>query len=224
MRHAISWMATLVLLFLLLAGPAVAQKKDKDKDIDKPNDAKMIKAGVLVGKVMNVYEEKRKIRLQISVPKLNPAGLVGLANAQRQMATAKTIQARIQAQRAMMQAQAGLYTMATQDVELTALDDVVVRMARPREEFDDKGKVKKLTKAELKELKGDPKEPGYKAEFSDVSTEQIIQVHLVKKKGSDKPAPRPKKKKDADEDVDVWADNLPQISRIMILREPAPSK
>jgi hypothetical protein len=218
-------MATLVVPILLLAGPAAGQKKDKDKDIDKPagNDAKTIKAGVLVGKVMAVYEEKRKIRLQVSVPKLNPAGINGLANAQRQMAMARSLPARLQAQRAMILAQAQLYTMASQDIELEALDDVVVRMARPREEFDDKGKVKKLTKAELKELKGDPKEPGYKAEFSDVSTEQIIQVQLVKKKGSDKPV-RPKKKKDGDEDVDVLADNLPHISRIMILREPAPSK
>ena len=227
MRYAISWMAALLVPFLLLAGPALGQKKiDKDKDLDKANDVKMIKAGVLVGKVMNVYEDKRKIRLQVSVPKLNPSGLVAIANAQRQMAMARNIQGILQGQRAMQQAQAQLYTMQPQDIELEALDDVLVRTARPREEFDDKGRIKKFTKAQLKELKGpNPKLPGYKAEFGDVATEQIIQVTLVRKKGSTPKPVRPKKgKKDLDADIDVLADNLPQISQIIILREPPPSK
>src|SRR5262249_40648865 len=140
---------------------------------------------------------------------LNPNALVSIASAQRQMAMARGLAAVISAQRALAQAQASLYTMQSQDIELEALDDVVVRRARPPEEFDDKGRIKKLTRAELKELKGDPKQPGYKAEFSDVQTEQYIQVTLVRKKGTAVKAPRPKRGKDKDADIDVLADNLP---------------
>ncbi len=48
---------------------------------------------------------------------------------------------------------------------------------------------------------------------------------LVKKKGA-KPVVRPKKgkAKDLDADIDVLADNLPQVSRIVILRDPPPAK
>jgi hypothetical protein len=227
MRHAISWVAALVVPVLLLVAPAAAQKKPVDKDLEKSNDVKMVKAGVLIGKVVAVYEDKRKIRLQVAVPKLNPNGLVAVMNAQRAMATARTIQARIQAQQQMAQAQGQLYTTENKDIELEALEDekLVVRTASPRQEFDEKGKIKKLTKKELAELKGpDKKLPGYKAEFTDLQPEQVIQVTLVKKKGST-PKPRLKKKgKDADADIDVLADNLPQVSRIIILREPPPSK
>ena len=38
----------------------------------------------------------------------------------------------------------------------------------------------KLTKAELKELKGpDPKAPGYKAEFGDLTADQVIQADVL---------------------------------------------
>jgi preprotein translocase subunit YajC len=234
MRYAIAWLAALMVPILLLAGPALAQKAKKpDADVDKSaaSSDKMIKAGTLVGKVSAVYEDKRKIRLAVTTTaaKINPGAITGILNAQNQMLMARTIQGRLQAQAALMRAQAGLYRVEqkTQYVELAALDDVLVRTARPREQFDEKGKIKKFTRAELKELKGDSKQPGYKAEFSDVQTEQIIQVTLVRKKGTPAPkAPRrPKKGKEKEKEAEVDIDdNLPQISRIMILVEPPPSK
>ncbi len=232
MRHAIAWLAALIVPALLLAGPAFAQKGKKpvDNDLDKNTTSpKMVKAGELIGKVAAVYEDKRKIRLSVtlSYPKLNVGAYNNYVSAQRSMLTATTLQGRLQAQQRMIQAQAQLYTMEskTQDVELEALEDALVRTARPREQFDEKGRIKKFTKAELKELKGDPKQPGYKAEFSDVQVERIIRVTLVRKKGAAVKAPRrPKKGKDKDADVDVMAENLPQVSKIMILVEPPPSK
>jgi hypothetical protein len=238
MRFAIRWVAALAVPAMLLAGPSAwAQKKkpnpDKDKDADAPAEKaeKMIRAGVLVGKVAAVYEDKRKIRLQVVVPKLNPGAINSIAQAQMQMARARSVVAMIQAQQALARAQASLYTAGHQDVELQVLDDVVVRTARPREEFDEKGKVKKLTRAELKELKGpDPKLPGFKAEFGDVSADQFIQVTLVRKKPTG-PAPKPvprkgKKAKDGDAEAaaDLLADHLPQVSMIMILLDPPPAK
>jgi len=237
MRPAISSLAILVLSALFLTGtPVQAQKKkkDADKDLDTKTTEKMVKAGVLVGKVAAVYEDSRKIRLSVTiqVPKLNTGALTSMQQAQQAMMTARlqgNYQGMIQAQQQMQQAQRTLYTVdtKTQDIEVEARDDVIVRTAKPKADFDDKGKVKKLTRAELKALKGpNPKLPGYKAEFGDVSTDQYIQVTLVRKKGAAAPkVVRPKKGKDVDAGaVDILGDSKPQISMIVILREPAPAK
>ncbi len=242
MRHALRWTAALVVpALLLLGGPAGAQKKDKDKDKDKDvTTEKMIKAGVLVGRVTAVYEDRRTIRMQVTVQlaRLNPGSLQSLQQAQLDLARARArgdANGMMSAQRAMLQAQAGLYSIENhpREVELQATDEVVVRTARPRGEFDEKGKLKKLTAKQLKELKGpDPKVPGYKAEFGDLATEQIVQVSLVKKKQTG-PAPKPKplakktkgKKKEDDEEaaVDVFADYVPQVSQVVILIDPPPA-
>ena len=63
---------------------------------------------------------------------------------------------------------------------IQASEDVVVRMARPKDDFDEKGKPKKYTKKELAELRGtDKKLPGYKAEFGDISTDQPYLFRLT---------------------------------------------
>src|SRR5262245_17717104 len=243
MRHLLRWVAALMVpAVLLLGSPAGAQKKDLDKDKDKEKDVvpgeKMLKAGVLVGRVTAVYEDKRTIRLQVTVPltRLNPGSLQSIQLAQADLARARARgdrAAMVNAQRAMLQAQSNLVTMESrlQDIELQAVDDAVVRTARPRGEFDEKGKLKKLTAKQLKELKGpDPKLPGYKAEFGDVAAEQILQVTLVRKKPTG-PQPKPEvkkgkgKKKGGDDEaaVDVLADNLPLVSQILILLDPPPS-
>src|SRR5690349_9637162 len=51
------------------------------------------------------------------------------------------------------------------DVEIQTVDDVVVRRMKPKEEFDENGKPRKLTAAEEREQKGqDPNLPGYNAD------------------------------------------------------------
>jgi hypothetical protein len=227
----------LVVPMLLVAGPLVAAPKDKNKDLDK-NSEQTVKAGVLVGKVAAVYEEKRKLRIQVKVPitKINPAALNGMSQAQsayRQAAARRDLAGMRTAQAQMQQHQSQLYQveMKTRDVEVEAIDDVVVRIAKPREEFDEKGRVRKLTAKQLKELKGpDPKLPGYKAEFSDVQAEQLIRVQLVRKKDAPKPAARPRRKaKDKDEgdlgaELDLLAESQPRASMIVILLDPPPAK
>jgi hypothetical protein len=234
MRLLIRWGAVLLLVGLLLSGSLVSaqKKKDLDKDVDKEKEkgtttAKMVKAGQLVGKIVGVYESKKAIRLQVAylVPKLNIGALNAYQQAQlryQQALLKRDAGGARNAQVQMMQQQRNLYNYErkTKDYELTAIDDVVVRLSKPPEQFDEKGKVKRLTRKELKELKGDPKLPGYKAEFGDVQQDQMVQVNLVKKK--DAPRPRPKKKKkgeDADE-PDPLADHMPKVSMILILQQP----
>ena len=120
----------------------------------------------------------------------------------------------------MTQAQQSLYTVQkiTKDVEVQAVDDVVVRLLNPRGQFDEKGKIKKYTAKELKELRGDSKLPGYKGEFSDLAVDQIVSLTLVRKKSE---TPKPIKPKGKDADVDLMADLLPQASVIVVVHDPS---
>lgn len=104
----------------------------------------------------------------------------------------------------------------TVDVEWQSIDDVKVRMLNPPPQFDDKGRIKRYTRKELRELKGEDKSPGYPAEFSDLKPAQYVQVTLVKKKG----APRVTPKRGKDADPDLLGDNLPRMSLIMIVAQP----
>jgi hypothetical protein len=225
-RRMVSWLAALALPTILLSGSFAADKK-ADKE-EKPGDG-WVKSGTMVGKIMTVYEDKRKLRLQINyqIAKLNPSALAGIQQAQMQMARATTVAARIQAQQQMMQQQRNLYTYEkkSKELEFQAIEDVVVRTAKPREAFDEKGKIKKFTKAELKELKGDPKLPGYKAEFGDLTADQIVKLTIVRKKGEPAPKARPKKKGKDDDGLDAeLIDDTPHVGMILILADPPPAK
>jgi len=233
MQRVLAFTMAFLLLGLFLADPLLgAQKKPdagKDKDVDK-NSEKKIKAGQVVAKVAAVYEDKKALRLTVSyqVTKPNQGAITGLAQAQisyQQAALRRDYNGMAQAQQQMAQHQRNMYTVEnkTQDIEVTAIDEVVVRSSTPPENFDDKGKIKKYTKKELAELKGpDPKLPGYKAEFGDIQTEQIIQVSLIKNKEAPRAPVRKGKGKDADAEADLLgADHLPKASMIVILADPS---
>src|SRR5262245_8551625 len=116
MRRAVSWLAVLALpMVVLLGSPANAQKKGAvDKDLDDKNSEKLIKSGVLVGRVTNIYESSRKIRLQVSVPitTLNVGAITAMQQAQIQLALARAsrdINGMRMAQLQMVREQANMY-------------------------------------------------------------------------------------------------------------------
>src|SRR5262249_5874348 len=157
---------------------AAPKGKAKDKDLDKTSE-KMIRAGLLAGRVVSINESKKSLRLAVSVPyvKTNAGAAQALAQAHvnyLQALSKRDPSGARSAQVEMVRQQANLYTVehVSQEVELSTIDDVVVRLAQPRLERDEKGRVKLPTRAQLKEMKGDPKLPGYKAEFSDLAQEQ----------------------------------------------------
>jgi hypothetical protein len=108
-----------------------------------------------------------------------------------------------------------------EEVEIAAIDEVKVRRQSPEDQFDERGKKKRLTAAQLKEAKGDdPKQPGYQADFTSLREEQIVTVTLVKNK--DAPKLRPEAKKDRD--AGLLGDNMPKASMIMIVADSPPVK
>jgi hypothetical protein len=201
--------------------------------VDKDSTAtQWVTVTKVAGKVSAVYEDKRKLRISVAVPKLDAGQVNALMQAKLSYANAQArrdYNGMAQASNQMQQAQARLYTTENKDVEVQGIDDVVVRLNQPKPDFDDKGRPKKLTKEELKEAKGDPKLPGYKAEFSDIQTEQVVQITVVRKRNAPAPKAPPKapvkkgkgKGKDMD-DLDVLAeDTTPQVSMILIVALPA---
>jgi hypothetical protein len=215
--------AAFVLTGVLLSLPALsAEDKDKKADPKKAKDAnteKMVKAGVVTGKVMEVIEAKKSIRIQVTlqVPKLNLYALQSIQHAQSQLAQANSPQAMINARYALAQAQAGLYTIENvQKVyELQVTDEVKVRMNNPPARFDYKGRIKRYTQKELKELKGNDKRPGFPAEFSNLKQDQIVQVTLMRMNN-------PLAQFDDKSRIKWYTqkDFLPQMSTIMIVSEP----
>jgi hypothetical protein len=243
-RHLLRAVALLALTFLVLPALAFddpkdakpdAKKDDKDpktdtkKEIDKKEaekTEKRIKDGILRGKILNVDESNRSVRLQLTVPltKLNEGAVNALAQAQANLQAAalrRDAQGIANANRTIAQESMKIYKIEEKKVEIqvTTIDDLKVRQAAPPVQFDDKGKVKKYTTKELNELKGpDTKLPGFPAEFSDLRQNQYVEVYLVKKKEAPR-RPVAKKDKDAAADADLLAHLQPEVSMIVIIAE-----
>jgi hypothetical protein len=223
--------AILLALFVLPAFVAADDKDKKDpapdaKKDDTTNTEKTMKAGEAVGKLVEVNETAKSIKLEITIEysKPNAGEINALAQAQINYANAvrnRDVNGALNAQRDMAYHAARTTSIEkkTQNVDITSTDDVKVRKNDPPTQFDDKGNIKKLTEKELKELKGDSKLPGYPAEFSDLHTGDYVKVTLVKKKGTHPEGPKPK-----DADPDPLGDNLPQASLILIYSPPPAGK
>ena len=203
---------------------------DAKKD-DTTNTEKTIKAGTVAGKVVEVNETAKSLKVEVTIEysKPNLGEMQALQQAKINYARAvasRDVNGALNAQVDMANHAARLSSIEkkTQQVEVASTDDVKVRQAEPPPAYDDKGNLKKRTEKELKELKGDPKDPdsklvGYPAQFSDVRQGSYVKVTLVKKKETHPSAPKPK-----DADPDPLGDNLPQASLILIVADPMPAK
>jgi hypothetical protein len=201
-------------------------KKDDKKDAPKKDDSeKMIITGTVAGKLVEVNETKKSIRVQmtIQIQKPNPAAMQAAAAAQIQyqqaIARRDANGARVAAlNMAQNKAQSMTTESKTQDVEVTGTEDVKIRQTNPPIAYNDKGRPMKRSAKELKELKGDLKLPGYPGEFTDLHTDQIVKVTLVKKKET--PVHKGPKAKDKDADAESL-DKLPETNLIEIVAEPS---
>ena len=213
--------------------PPPDAKKDVDKKDETPPAEKPIKVGVVAGKLMEVNETAKSIKLEITIEVSKPnlgeiQALESCKIQQAQAAARRDYNAVASLQQQIIQHSLRTTTVEkqTKNMDYTSTDDVKVRMTDPPVAYDDKGNIKKRTAKELAELKGDPKDPdsklpGYPGAFTDLRTGSYVKVTLVKKKEAPRTGPKPK-----DADPDLKDDNLPQASMIEILPDPmaAPQK
>ena len=145
-----------LLLMCLTFSSSFGQDKDKkaeDKNAKSDPKEKWIPAGQVVAVLKEVRESDKSVVLSIQT--------------QNSYYNPK---------------QNGLVPAKMEDIELLLKDDVKIRQFNPPEAFDDKGRPKKYTPKELKELKGDDlKTPGYPADFSDLTNQTIVNVTLMQK-------------------------------------------
>ena len=100
-------------------------------------------------------------------------------------------------------------------VEVQTADDVKVRILQLPPAFDDKGKPRRYTPKELKQLKGpDPKQPGYTGGFDSLKPGQKVQLTLARSKDALKKPPKGKPRDDQEALENVT------VTRVVILAEP----
>ena len=145
-----------LLLMCLTFSSSFAQDKDKkaeDKNAKSDPKEKWIPAGQVVAVLKEVRESDKSVVLSIQTQ-----------NSYYSPQARRVVPAKME------------------DIELLLKDDVKIRQANPPEAFDDKGRPKKYSIKELKELKGDDlKTPGYPADFSDLINQSIVNVTLMQK-------------------------------------------
>jgi hypothetical protein len=103
--------------------------------------------------------------------------------------------------------------------ELTAADDLKVRVPYPPPATDERGNSKKYTAKELKALKGTGNEWGYTADFDSLKSGQTVRFYLKWPKPAAKQPPR---KPNATKEAESADTAKPVIATIHILAQPAP--
>jgi hypothetical protein len=157
-------------LGLVLAPAAVAQKGDKGNPGDKGKadprlTALLLQAGEVTGKVTRIGERGTSFSFQVSETRLQRAGRKGLPRPR----------------------------VTVHNVQLEAAEDVVVRLAKPPLQFDEKGKPKPYTADELRELRGkDPSLPGYASDFGSLKPGSVVRLRLEQAKSGGKDAEPPR--------------------------------
>jgi hypothetical protein len=206
------------------AKKADAEKKDEKKDAEKKDDKKDAKKAdadekkketkkaepkdklgtPIVGKLKRVEGAQKYLTVEVAIP----AGMV--------VSGVRTVgKVRVPTYRPQI---------IRKDFDFQAADEMKVRAAQPPLDYDEKGKPKKYTAKELKEMKGpDPNLPGYMADFDSLKAGQIVKVYFIppkKDEGKAWAAKDKPKKKDKDGDKDIADEVKAEARMIVIMAEP----
>jgi hypothetical protein len=210
MRRSFPWLSLFALFLILL--PALAADDSSEATTKKQVD-KLTKSGKsFIGKLVKIDADKRILTVEGKVPKQDPQTAQHLANLQRQLIDAQrhrnpldrvTQSNRIQLE--IEKATANLYK--DQKIELDAPEEMKVRTMLLPVEFDDKGKPRRLTEKEKRELKGpDSSLPGYTADFDSLKPDETVEVYLAKPLSKSKTTAN-RRAQDVAEEKDKDADN-----------------
>ncbi len=224
MRRSFCWLGLMVLFVIVLPARAAdddTDAKGKADATEKKQADKLIKSGkAFVGKLVKIDGDKRVLTIEVTYPttKQDPQTMQNLANLQLRRIEAQRNRNPVDRLRQLSQIDIdiekgtrNLYKTATKKIELDAPEDMNVRTKVLPVELDDKGKPRKLTEKEKRELKGpDPTLPGYTGDFDSLKSDQTVEVFLAK---------QPPKSKAKDKDADNTESTRPRIARIVILAE-----
>jgi hypothetical protein len=216
-----------VLLLLLAASTATAQKKDSDKEKPQTKE-KIASSGKFVAKLISAENTTRNFTVQVEFyePDQNKVLANSQYDAQRriEMAAIRNNPAEKQKQFVahlyeMKKRERDMYKKSAKNYDLVGEEEIKVRTMVLPINYDEKGKPKKYTKKELAEMKGPNKKlPGYTAEFDSLHKDQKVRVYLAKQKKKTRPKNKDKEK-DKEKDKDSLDDRLPVVM-VVILEEP----
>jgi hypothetical protein len=239
---------SLCALSALALPPAFAVEDPKSQEparpaADQDRSDKFVSLGTLTGVVQNTGGSAGGLTLRVSIPYLeaNPQAqrnfLVQqqqlLIQQQQAMMTPNPVQRQqrmvqiLRTAQGLMQAEANLFQIKTveKDVELELADEVKVRSSRPTEVFDDKGRVKRYTARELRELKGNDKLPGYAADLADLQPGQTVMVKLARRQTPKPPEttenPKPSASRSRRRPEPAASPEKPLVTVILIVSNPA---
>jgi hypothetical protein len=197
-------------------------------DAKKADDEKLVPAGRLTGVLKNSGSSSG-ITVDVELILPDPRAQLEQLKHQRDLLLALSIRNPLQRQLYVtsvlqqMRAAQSAVIRKNVDFDLEPADSMIVRTMVLPEQFDDKGKPKKYTPKDLKELRGtDPNLPGFKADLDSLKNGEVVTVYLVRKKQAApaKAAPKEKDKDKKEKDKAADEDNKPKIRMIVIRADP----
>jgi hypothetical protein len=226
MRRNLPWLALMILFAALSAAIAADNDSDTATKPDaqaKRNQEKLIRSRTsFFGKLTKLDPDKHILTVEVTYKSLkpDPHTVQHLANLQLQLVQAQRngnpVDRLVQMNRIQLEvekAQLNLYKDQKQKIELDAPDNMKVRTMLLPLEVDEKGRPRRLTEKEKRELKGpDPRLPGYSADFDSLKADQTVEIYLVKQPKS--------KAKERDKEADNAESSRPKIAMIVIRAEP----
>lgn len=222
MQRSLPCLCLVALLAIMLPVLATDDETTNKPDAkDQKQFDKLIKSGKsFIGKLVKIDGEQRFLTVEVKSSKQNPQAVQNLAHlqaqlfdAQRQRNPAERIKQMSHIQLEIDKATLNLYKDETQKIELDAPEKMKVRTKVLPVELDDKGKPRKLTEKEKRDLKGpDPTLPGYLGDFDSLKPDQTVEIYLAKQ-------PPKSKTKDKDKEADNTEITRPRIAMIVILAE-----
>jgi hypothetical protein len=185
------WTAGVLVLALVCAADA-QEKPNPLKPEAKAAKDKMISAGEIAGKIIDLNLDERQLTVQVHLRYLvpNPDGVATHQQLQQEYVDAlqlpdpaERFQRLREIQIALLQNQPNLVMVKEEqhDVPVQFGEELKVRLTQPPQAFDDKGNPRKYTAEELKALKGDENLVGYRGALQDLRTNQLVRVYLVRK-------------------------------------------
>jgi hypothetical protein len=222
MRYPIRWICPLLALVIFCPLFAAPTKKK-----DEPQTKDSVKySGKLIGELTVIENTNKEFTVKVTYVTIDPTKLQELIryDTQRRLEISRVLKLadRINQLNAHVidieKRKMNLYKKETANVEMEADDNTKVRTMLLPVEYDDKGKLKKFTPKELRELKGPNKKlPGYTADWENLAVGQTVEVFLPKQK-KPKPKPKTKDKDKEDEDKELFKEK-PKATMVVIVKE-----